>query len=231
VAEISRPAEEANGAAAAGGPPARFRDLLLLRNFWVIMAVAVTINLAWHFLRIWMPRFLVVDLKFSQRDLQYLLAGYFVAADLGSMASGWATQRLTRTGWPVAAARKVVMFGVAGLCLLTTPAVLLVDPANPWPTVLLMFAVGAGALGGFAIYFSLTQDISARHTSLVLGFTSTVSWVMVAVIQPYVGRLVDGLGTFGPCFIAAGCVPLAGAVAGLFWREPAAEQTAPDDHT
>jgi cyanate permease len=98
--------------------------------------------------------------------------------------------------------------------------VLLKDPVNPWPTVLLMFAVGAGALGGFAIYFSLTQDISARHTAFVMGFSSSVSWLVVAVIQPPVGRLVDHLGTFGPCFIAAGFVPLAGAIAGLFWSEP-----------
>jgi heme A synthase len=103
------------------------------------------------------------------------------------------------------------------MCTLTLPAVLL---PVPWLRLTLVLVVAAGAMGGFAIFFSLSQEISARHTSLCLGILGSTAWLIIAALTPFVGRLADHLGTFGPSLIAIGFVPLVGALVGLLWPEP-----------
>jgi ACS family hexuronate transporter-like MFS transporter len=191
--------------------------LFLRRTFWITLAVGVAVNLGWHFYRIWLPRFLTVDLKFSQRDVQWVLAGFFLAADLGSMAAGYLTRRLSRAGFSVERSRKVVLLGAALLCLLSAPAALAM---TPWVTLPLLFVVGAAAMGGLPLFFALSQEVSPRHTALCLGLCGSASWVAIAVVQPPIGALVDRSGTFGPSLIAVGFVPLAGALVGLLWPEP-----------
>ena len=193
------------------------RRLFLLRTFWVTLAVGVAVNLGWHFYRIWLPRFLTVDLKFSQRDVQWVLAGFFLAADLGSMAAGYLTRRLSRAGLSVERSRKVVLLGAALLCLLSAPAALAM---TPWVTLPLLFVVGAAAMGGLPLFFALSQEVSPRHTALCLGLCGSAAWVVIAVLQPPIGALVDRIGTFVPSLIAIGFVPLLGALVGLLWPEP-----------
>jgi ACS family hexuronate transporter-like MFS transporter len=176
------------------------------------MAVGVAVNLGWHFYRVWMPRFLAVDLKFSQRGVQWVLAGFFLAADVGSMAAGYLTRRLARAGFSVERSRKVVLLGAASLCLLSAPAAL---APTPWVTLPLLFVVGAAAMGGLPLFFALSQEVSPRHTALCLGLCGSAAWVVVAVLQPPIGALVDRIGTFVPSLIVVGFVPLVGALVGL----------------
>jgi ACS family hexuronate transporter-like MFS transporter len=195
-----------------------FSEVLTMRTFWITLAVSITVNLCWHFYRIWIPRFLRVDLHFSQRDIQYLLMAFFVAADLGCMGAGWLTRRLIHGGRSVERSRKIVLLITSALCLLSLPAALIMEP---WITVPLILLVAAGAMGGFAIFFSLSQAISARHTSLCLGIFGSTAWIMIAVLTPVVGKRADQLGTFAPSVIAAGFIPLVGALIALWWPEPA----------
>jgi ACS family hexuronate transporter-like MFS transporter len=192
--------------------------IFLLRTFWITLAVGLTVNLAWHFYRIWFPRFVVVDLNFSRTQQQWALAGFFLAADLGSMAAGYMTRRLARAGSSVERSRKFVLFGTALLCWLSAPAALAL---NPWITLPLLFVVGAAAMGGLPLFFALSQEISPRHTSLCLGLCGSASWVAIAVVQPSIGAWADDIGTFVPSLILVGFVPTIGAVIALFWPEPA----------
>jgi MFS transporter, ACS family, hexuronate transporter len=207
----------AEGEDSAAGPAEPIGRLFLLRTFWITMAVGVTVNLGWHFYRIWMPRFLVRDLKFSSVGLQWALAGFFLAADLGSMGAGYMTRRLVRAGFSVERSRKFVLLGTSLLCLLSAPAALAM---TPWVTLPLLFVVGAAAMGGLPLFFALSQEVAPRHTSLCLGICGATSWVAIAVAQPPIGALVDRIGTFVPSLIVIGFVPLLGALIGLSWPEP-----------
>jgi ACS family hexuronate transporter-like MFS transporter len=223
AAEISQPQERADnsvpsetaGHNAEDATP--FFEIFLTRRFWIAMVVAITVNICWHFYRVWLPRFLNVDLKFSQQQIQWILIGFFLAADLGSMLGGYTTRRLAYTGWSVPRSRSLVLLGGSLLCLLSTPAALLLDP---WITVPLMFVVAAGSMAGFPIFFALAQDISPRHTSLFLGIFGCSAWLVLFVLHPPIGALVDRIGTFVPSLIAVGCVPLVGAIVCFFWPEP-----------
>ena len=45
-------------------------------------------------------------------------------------------------------------------------------------------------------------------------------WIIIAVLHPPIGKLVDHIGTFTPALIAAGSIPLVGAAIGFLWPEP-----------
>lgn len=189
-------------------------DVLKARKVWLAILVGLCVNVCWHFFRTWLPRICERDLALSTRQMQWVLAGYYVSADLGSMSAGYMTRRLARAGYTVAGARKTVMFGTASLCLLAIPAALLM---TPWVTIPLFFMIGAGAMGGFPNYFNMSQDVSARHTAQVLGFTGAASWYAVALLHTIVGPLADKQGSFVVSLIVIGFVPMIGAIIGLGW--------------
>jgi ACS family hexuronate transporter-like MFS transporter len=188
-----------------------------MRIFWITFIVSMTINICWHFYRVWLPRFLQADLGLDNRNVQWCLTAFFVGADLGSLASGYMTRRLTHAGFSVARSRKMVFLATSLLCVLSTPAALFVEP---WISVPLIVLVGAGSLGCFPIWLALTQEISSRHTAVCIGFFGTTAWLVIAASSPVIGGIVDRIGTFVPCLIVVGFVPLIGALTALWWPEP-----------
>lgn len=205
-----------NSSAEFADTPPSFAHVFRLRQFWITLAVGIAVNICWHFYRVWLPRFLDVDLRMSQHDIQFVLIGFYVAADLGSLTSGYLTRRLTYAGFSVERSRKLVLLFSSLLCLLSTPAALF---AQPWVTIPLILLVAVGAMGGFPIFFALNQETAPRQTALCLGVTGSLSLLSIAVLNPPIGWMVDRIGTFGPSLIAIGCVPLIGALIGLLWPE------------
>ena len=63
----------------------------------------------------------------GSRFKQWLLAGFFLAAGVGSIAAGAVTQWAARRLGSVERGRQAVLFGTAGLSLLSAPAVLIDD--------------------------------------------------------------------------------------------------------
>ena len=192
-----------------------------LRNFWICLLTGICINVCWHVYYSWFPRYLEKTLNVPGRLEQWIMAGFFIAADLGSMSSGWTIRRLTRRGLSVERARQLVMIGIACLTMLSVPAVVL---GGDTVSIALFFVVGAAAMGGFAIFFSLAQDIVGRHTAQTLGVCGAVSWVVIACFHRVVGGIVGArlsdttLLTYGTMFIIIGAAPTTAAIAGLFWR-------------
>jgi ACS family hexuronate transporter-like MFS transporter len=217
AAEMSAPVESDSPSLRRDEVHVPFLRMFLLQTFWITLAVGIAVNICWHFYRIWLTRFLRKDLSFTQEDIQWVLVGFFIAADLGSLLSGWVTRRLTYAGYSVERSRKLVLLGASLLCLLSTPAALV---GNPWLTLPLVFVVAAGSMAGFPIFFALSQAISPRHTSLCLGIFGCLAWLCITAMNRPVGRLADQMGTFAPSLIAVGFVPLVGAMILLLWPEP-----------
>jgi MFS transporter, ACS family, hexuronate transporter len=214
-------AARAIDAPAAADPDVRHPDLPLvrvfaLRAFWVMLGVGCAVNLCWHFFRTWFIRYLEKDLGVGADDRQWLMFGFFVAADLGSMASGYTIRRLTRAGFSVERSRKLDMAGLAGVCLLAAVATQV--PSFP-VKMAMFFLVAAGSVGGFAVYFSLAQDIVPRHTAQLLGIGGATAWALIATMNTVVGPWADALGTFVPAIVIASGIPLAAAAVGWLWPE------------
>jgi hypothetical protein len=84
----------------------------------------------------------------------------------------------------------------------------------------LFYVVAAAAMGGFAIFFSLAQDVSPRHTAKVLGVCGCTSWVAISLVGLLAGEVAKP-GNYAGLFVAVGCVPLLAAYVGWFWPQPA----------
>ncbi len=207
------------------GPAPSLLAVFGWRAFWVCLATGVCVNLCWHFYNQWFPRYLSQEVLpdaagYVPRDRQWVLAGFYVAADLGSVLSGWLTRKLIRGGTSVERSRKLVMTGLAlTVAAATVPAVLAANDA-PWVKFPLFYLVAAGAVGGFAIFFSLAQDIVPRRTAQILGVCGCTSWVVISLVGLAAGQVAKP-GNYAGLFVAVGCVPLLAAAAGWFWRERA----------
>jgi len=184
------------------------------RRIWLAVLVGVGINIAWHVPRYWLTKYFRLDLGFGDDAKQWLTAGYFIAADVGSLSAGWLTRRLIHGGRSVEAARKIVLMLTGTLCLIAIPAVLV---NVPWLTVSLLLVFAAASMGGFANYFALCQDVDPAHTSLVLGTSGFAAWFTVGVLQEYAGAYADAAGQYGPILMAASVAPLVGGLIGLWW--------------
>jgi ACS family hexuronate transporter-like MFS transporter len=204
----------------AAAPAVPFRAVLSMRRFWITMAVGFTANFTWALYRVWLPRHLVVDLKFTDQQLQGLLIAFYLTADLGSIAIGFISRRLVRTGRSVERARKIVVVASALVCLVATPLIAQPDRAVLVPLYCL---VGAGIMGMFAMFYSLVQDIVPGHTSKCLGLIGATVWLVSSQVHPLVGRYADthapAIGKFAPMLLAAGALPLFAALFALTWPE------------
>jgi ACS family hexuronate transporter-like MFS transporter len=212
------PREDDAGSTKAASVP--FWAVFGMRRFWITAGVGFSANFTWHLYRVWLPRHLVVDLKFDDHQLQWLLIAFYLTADLGSIVIGYVSRRLVGPGRSVDRARKIIVVVSALLCLVATPLV-----AHPGRAVMvpLYCLVGAGTMGMFAMFYSLVQDISPGHTSKCLGLIGATVWFVVSRLHGPVGHYADthapAIGKFAALLLGAGTLPLFAALFALTWPE------------
>jgi ACS family hexuronate transporter-like MFS transporter len=200
-----------------GGAPSRggFVALFLDRRIWLVIVVSIAVNACWHFYRVWLPLYLNEERKFDETSgMQYAVAAYYLAADLGSILAGVVTRRLVGRGLSVVRARQLVMVGCAALTSLSVLAVHARDDRLFLPLIML---VAVGNLAQFACFFAFSQDVSPRHTALVLGLMGTVAWLVTSNMQPYIGRIADQTGSFVAVLSVTGFLPWLAVAAVLCW--------------
>ncbi len=200
--------------------PTPFLSVFGRWTFWITMAVGIAVNLAWHLYRVWLPRHLEIDLKFSVREIQYVLMAYYLIADLGSIAFGYLTRKVILGGRPVERARKIIVLAAALVCLMGLPA--LASPGR-WIMVGLHCIVGAGIMGVFAMFYSFVQDIDPAHTSKCLGLIGATVWFLISRLHPVIGHAADRssppLGKFTLWLLGVGALPLLAALIAQTWPE------------
>jgi MFS transporter, ACS family, hexuronate transporter len=183
-------------------------EVVRLRRFWVLVVVSVSINVCWHFLINWLPTYLKED-----RKLTYLASGLlsslpFVAADVGNLGGGVLSRVLAnRTAMSPTRARATVM----GLCTLLITSGAWVGVVRSDTVVLVLLGLMAMATAAFmANYFAFTQEVSARHTGLIVGILGGLGNLYAAGFHPVAGRVKDITGSFGPIFVVVGLLPFVG---------------------
>lgn len=211
--EMSQPAHDL-------AAPIPFCHVFLMRTFWITLAVGTAVNMSWHFYRVWLPRHLVVDFRFTDQQLQYLLIAFYLTADVGSIAIGFMVRKIVSPSRSVERARKIVLLFAALLCLLATPV--LFSPGREI-MIILYCLVGAGIMGVFAMFYTFVQDISPGHTSKCLGLIGAFVWFINSRLHPLVGHYADththAIGKFAPMILVAGVLPLLAALFALTWPE------------
>ncbi len=210
--DLARPPPEAPapGAAVRRGPSA-----VQLRRFLVLVVLVVAINVSWHFFRVWLPLFLQDQHDYSERETGFFLSAYYVATDLGALASGFGALYLARRGLSVHSSRLLVFLVCALLAALSVVAA--GQPRGPLLLALLLL-IGFGALGLFPCFYSFSQELTTRHQGKVTGMLSFSCWTAMAVLHEAVGTHVKETGDYQRGVALAGLAPLAGfVVLLLFW--------------
>jgi cyanate permease len=218
------PPDHLQGAAWTAGLGAVARN----RRFWIMVLVSVSINICWHFLVNWIPTYLKKERGLEFETGNFLSSIPFVASGGGNLLGGWLVRRLAASGWSAVRARKVVM-ALATLLIMAGLGVGLA--ANHAIAVTLIAIMAAGTAAFIANFFAFSQDVSTRHTGLVVGYLGGIGNLFVAGFQPLAGKLEDLTGSFAVVFVIVGLAPLIGLAALIWgWDDRKGEGEAVDEH-
>ena len=182
-------------------------EMVRLRRFWVMVVVSVSINICWHILINWYPHLLEGRARARVPGGEFLDAIPFLAADGGNLGGGWLSRRLAARGHTPVRARQIVM----SLCTLLILSGISVSVApNITIAVVLLSVMAAGTAAFMANFFTFTQEVSTRHTGLVVGYLGGIGNLFVAGSQPFVGLVKDRTGSLSLIFLLIGVAPLVG---------------------
>jgi ACS family hexuronate transporter-like MFS transporter len=187
--------------------------LSFVRRLAVLICVVVAINGCWHIFRVWLPLFLQEGRGYEERFTLLFVSAFYIATDVGCLGAGGATVVLNRWGMSVPWARWAVFTFCA---LLTSLGVAVANTGAGTPLLVQLLVLGAGALGLFPCYYSLSQATSKRYLGTITGFLGMTAWLTSSPTHKLFGRLIDVYGSqaYDYGIAIAGCLPLAAA---LFW--------------
>jgi MFS transporter, ACS family, hexuronate transporter len=209
-----------------------------VRRFLVLIGVVISINVAWHLFRAWLPKFLEQGRGYTEPQRLAFTAVFNGATDVGCILAGIATVWLQGRGQTVSRTRRIVFTGCAVCC-----ATSLLIPWLPKGPLLLgvLLVIAGGLLGLFPCYYTWSQDLSRSHQGKVTGLLGTIAWLVTAPMHKYYGRLIDWtkdynaqlaaagqtpwIGPFDAGLAVVGCLPLIGALVTWLWWEGAAMAT------
>ncbi len=156
------------------------------------------------------------DAASPERTIAAMLSAIpFLAADFGNLLGGAASRRTARYVSSPAAARGIVMFISA---LLIFSAVFVVKVENAMIVLALLAITALGAASYMANYFAFCQEVSPRHTGLVVGYLGALGNLFAAGFHPFAGKVRDQTGSYGLLFLIVGILPFIGVAAlGLGW--------------
>jgi MFS transporter, ACS family, hexuronate transporter len=205
-------AERADTRRPAGGGPAErltYRTLFALPQTWGIIIGKTLTDPVWFFITDWFAIYLVSK---GHRLEESLLAFWipFLAADVGNFAGGGVSSWLIARGWPVGAARKlVVVFSGLGMTLLI-PTVF----TDSYTWLVACFAMSTLAYAAFStMVLNLPADIyPTGSVASVSGLSGTGAGIGT-ILATYATGVVSDRYSFEPILIAASLIPLAATLA------------------
>jgi MFS transporter, ACS family, hexuronate transporter len=187
------------------------------KHFWALVIVVISINTSWQLIREWLL-LILKDAGYSKRASLITISIYYLASDVGCILAGAAVLRMARRGTNAHSARVSVFAVCAALTCLTLVAANL--PLG-WAFLGILFIVAAGLLGLFPCYYSMTQDIDARHIGKLTGLLGFIGWMASSPMQTLFGMLADKTGSFDRGLAIVGCLPAIGLLALMWlWRPP-----------
>jgi ACS family hexuronate transporter-like MFS transporter len=187
--------------------PGLWLRLLATRETWAFALGKFFIDPIWWFYLFWLPGYLGaqygLDLKtWSTPTAALALGAIYLISDVGSVAGGWLSGRLMKSGMSVNKARKLTMLVCAFFVL---PVVFATSVPNLWASVLIIGIAAAAHQGFSANLYTLPSDTFPRFAvGAVIGIGGTVGAIGGALMSKYAGDVLDRLGTYTPLFVLAG---------------------------
>jgi ACS family hexuronate transporter-like MFS transporter len=186
----------------AKAPVTPWRQVLGLRQAWAYaIAKALTDPVWWLFL-FWLPDFLHRRYGLNLKDFGPPLVAVYLMSDVGSVAGGWLSLKLIRSGWTTDRARKGAML----LCaLLVTPIFVIQYADSLWPAVAIIGLAAAAHQAWSANLMTLPSDMAPRPAvGRIIGLGGCAGAVGGMLMSQYTGLVLDTVHSYWPVFAVAG---------------------------
>jgi ACS family hexuronate transporter-like MFS transporter len=189
-------------------------------QFVPVLLVAVLVNPCMYFSVNWLPTYFAQQRHLAVgNQMAWILTAIYLGIDLGNIACGVGILALTRRGYSISGARRV-MFLLASVTVASCAAVPLLPLRS---AVLALVAVNFGTGIWTAMYLTMAQEVSSANPSTSIGILSGCGSLAGAWAMTAVGKITQSTGSFSiPMQMVATAAALA-AIAGWFVRVKANE--------
>ena len=187
-------------------PPVKVQGLwlklLTKRETWAFALGKFFIDPIWWFYLFWLPPYLHDTYHLDIVGFGLPIAAIYLLSDVGSVAGGWLSGRLIKSGMTANKARKITMF-ICAVAIL--PVVLTQFIDNVWINVLIIGIAAAGHQAFSANVYTLPSDTFPRFAvGSVIGIGGTLGALGGMLFSMYIGKVLDSVGSYAPIFAAAG---------------------------
>ncbi|KGT87074.1 hexuronate transporter [Erwinia typographi] len=180
------------------------------KRFYGIAIPAFMAEPAWAVLSFWVPLYLANERGMDLKQIAMFAWLPFLAADLGSVASGYLTKLYTRL-FGCSLVNSVVASSVTGAFLMLSLAVVALTK-DPYITIIL---ISIGGFGHQVISCMLSalvvESFDKGQMATVNGMRGSFAWIASFLFSLLIGVTADTIG-FNPLFVAMGFFDLIGAV-------------------
>ena len=180
------------------------------KKFYGIAIPAFLAEPAWAVLSFWVPLYLANERGMDLKQIVMFAWLPFLAADLGSVASGYLTRLYVRC-FGMTRVNSIVASSVTGALLMVSLA-LMTLVKDPWLAITL---ISVGGFGHQVISCMLSalvvERFDRRQMATVNGMRGSCAWIASFIFSLIIGVTADTIG-FNPLFVAMGFFDLIGAV-------------------
>ena len=180
------------------------------KKFYGIAIPAFLAEPAWAVLSFWVPLYLANERGMDLKQIVMFAWLPFLAAALGSVASGYLTKIYVRW-FGLTRVNSIVASSVTGALLMVSLA-LMTLVKDPWLAIAL---ISVGGFGHQVISCMLSalvvERFDRRQMATVNGMRGSCAWIASFIFSLIIGVTADTIG-FNPLFVAMGFFDLIGAV-------------------
>ncbi|MEJ5072468.1 MFS transporter [Enterobacter ludwigii] len=186
------------------------RNISKNKRFYGIAIPAFMAEPAWAVMSFWVPLYLAKTYGMELKQIALFAWLPFLAADLGSVASGYLTKLYVRV-FGCTRVNSVVASSVSGAFLMLSLA-MMAFTTNPYVAIALI------SIGGFGhqiiscmLSALVVESFDKGQMATVNGMRGSAAWIASFAFSLIIGVTADKIG-FNPLFIAMGFFDLIGAV-------------------
>lgn len=176
--------------------------LTKFRQTWAFLIAKFLTDPVWWFYLFWLPGFLQQEHGLNLAQLGLPLVAIYAISDAGSVAGGWLSSRLIKTGFSVNVARKAAML-VCAACVV--PIISVYSGKALWPSVLMIGLAAAAHQGFSANLFTTASDMFPREAvASIVGIGGMAGGFGGMLIAKVVGYALQATGSYLIPFLIAG---------------------------
>jgi ACS family hexuronate transporter-like MFS transporter len=180
------------------------------KRFYGIAIPAFMAEPAWAVMSFWVPLYLAKTYGMELKQIALFAWLPFLAADLGSVASGYLTKLYTRM-FGCTRVNSVVASSVSGAFLMLSLA-MMAFTTNPYVAIALISVGGFGhQIISCMLSALVVESFDKGQMATVNGMRGSAAWIASFAFSLIIGVTADKIG-FNPLFIAMGFFDLIGAI-------------------